>query len=211
MSHHDVKKCGSRSLSLQRMDGHSLVEILIVLAALAVLTAISVPYFFNYGQMYRSEDQALKVLDLFREAGQRALTQRMTVRVELDGNPDPPVLRMIDENGANPDTVFKTVRLDILNNVRMDAPGSGIVAPNPPNYPDVAFVSGIWTARFRSDGSVVTAADLPISATIYSWSPDPANISVPRRREETRAITLFGGSGAVRYWKYNGSTFVPNR
>jgi len=26
---------------------------------------------------------------------------------------------------------------------------------------------------------------------------------------EVRAITIVGGSGAVRYWRYNGTQFVP--
>lgn len=210
MSHRDVKKGCDRPSSLKRMSGHSLVELLIVLGALAILSAISVPYFFSHGDLYKSEDQALKVLDLFREAGQRALTQRTIVRVELDGNPTPPVLRMIDENGANPDVLIKTIPMYDLSEVRMDLP-TGFTPPNPPNYPNVAFVSGQWVARFRTDGSVVTAADLPVSATLYSWPPSPANMAVPRSNQEVRAITIFGGSGAVRYWKYNGTAFVANR
>lgn len=207
MSHRDVKTGCAVPPSHKRMEGHSLIEMMVVLIAISILSAISVPYFFNYGRLYKSEDQALKVLDLFREAGQRALNSRTTVRVELDGNPTPPVLRMIDENGG---VLLKTIPLEQLNEVRMDAPGS-ILPPNPPNYPNVAFVGGVWTARFRSNGSVVTAANLPISATLYCWPPSTANINVPRANKEIRAITIFGGSGAVRYWKYNGTTFVPNR
>lgn len=207
MSHRLVENGRSDPRSFERMSGYSIVEILVVLTIIAVMTAIALPYFFNYGRMFKSEDQAIKVMDLMREAGQRAMNQRRTVRIELDGNPAGPVLRMIDEN---PDTVFKTIPLESLSSVRMDTPG-GIARPNPPNYPDVAYTAGVWAARFRSNGSVVNAADLPISATLFSWPPSETNIAVPRRNEEIRAITIFGGSGAVRYWKYNGTTFVPER
>lgn len=210
MSHHDVKNACVKPSSLKGASGHSLIEILVVVAVLAILTAISVPWFFNYNRLYKSEDQSLKVLDLFQEAGQRALTQRRTVRIELDGNPATPVLRMLDENGVNPATLIKTIPLESMAEVRMDVP-TGFTPPNPPNYPNVVFTSGVWSARFRSDGSVVTAADVPVSATLYAWPPSTTNPTVPRNNKEVRAITIFGGSGAVRYWKYDGTAFVPNR
>ncbi len=141
-----------RSASGAGDRGFSLVEIMIVLAILAVLTAISVPYFLNYTRAYKSEDQAVKVMDLMRETAQLALNRRRTIRFELNvGNPALPFARIIDENGTDPDVVIKRIPLEPMSVIRMDAP-AGVTAPNPPNYGNIGFVSGLWSARFKSDG-----------------------------------------------------------
>ncbi len=202
--------------------GFSLVELLTVVVVLLVLSAISLPYIYNYQKLYKSEDQALRVMDLMREAGQLALTRRRTVRLELDLTEN--AVLLIDENGAGPDTRIKTVPLESTGDVRLDIAPSGVTRPTPPNYNDVAYASdnighdnggtsvtghNVWQARFRSDGSVVNAANTPISVTIYSWPPAAYGATTARNNKEIRAITMFGGSGAVRYWKYDGTTFKP--
>ncbi len=200
----------SRSPGLfgRKQGGYSMVELLVVLGIIAILTVISLPYLVNYSKMYKSEDQAIKVMDLMRETAQLALNRRRTVRFELDRNDTGrPQARIIDENNGGTPIVVKSIPLEPLNEIRMDLP-SGITAPNPPNYANIVYTSGVWSARFRSDGSVVNAANTPISTTIYSWPPASGG-STPRRMTEVRAITIFGGSGAVRYWKYTGSTFLP--
>jgi prepilin-type N-terminal cleavage/methylation domain-containing protein len=186
--------------------GYSLIELIVVVTIIVVLSAISIPYAVNFTKAYKSEDQAVKVLDLMRETAQLALNQRRTFRFELDINGTRPLARIIDET-PDPDVTVKTIPLEPLNEIRMDAP-AGVTRPNPPNYPNVAFISGLWSAKFKSDGSVVNASNSPVSATIYSYPPKD-NTTTPRRMTEVRAITLYGGSGAVRYWKHNGTAFVP--
>lgn len=203
-------------------SGFSLIELLIVLSVIVIVVAISVPYLFSYRKLYRSEDQALKVMDLMREANQLALNRRRTMRFEIDLT-DNTVL-LIDENGPAPDTLIKAIPLDSVSEVRIDAAPSGVSRPNPPNFTDATFgtdtvghlrgsttVTGhrVWAARFRSDGSVVNGTNTPLSATLYSWPPKTPGNSTPRATAEVRAITMFGSSGAVRYWKHNGTTFVP--
>lgn len=202
-------------------SGFSLIELLVVLGIIAIITGISIPYLYNYRKLYRSEDQALKVMDLMREASQLGLNRRRTIRLEIDLT-DNAVL-IIDENGANPDTLIKLIPLDSTSEVRIDAQPSGVTPPSPPDYAAAVFATdaighfsgsvnitghNVFAARFKSDGSVVNAANTPISATIFSWAPKTAGDSVPRAKQEVRAITMFGGSGAVRYWRHNGTTFV---
>ncbi|MGE3468182.1 MAG: hypothetical protein AB7J13_14790, partial [Pyrinomonadaceae bacterium] len=95
--------------------------------------------------------------------------------------------------------------------------------PNPPNYTDITFgsdafghlngtasVSGhtVWAARFQRNGSVVNPTGIPVSVNIYVWPPASPGSTTPRNKTEVRAITMFGGSGAIRYWKHNGTTFL---
>lgn len=201
--------------------GYSIIELLIAFAIIAVLTTISIQYFFAYARRYTSDDQARFAMDLMSEAGQLAMTRRRTIRLEIDSTENK--IHLIDENGSAPDTSIKSIPLAEVGDVRVNAAPSGIARPNPPNYNDAVFADDtighqkgstqvignwVWAARFKSDGTVVNVGNIPISATLYFWPPqDPGN-NIPRNIDEIRAVTIFGGSGAVRFWKYNGSAFI---
>ncbi len=203
--------------------GASVVEIVVALVIIGVLSAISLPYLTNYRKLYRSEDQTLKMIDLMREAGQLAASQRRTIRFEIDLTDN--VMLLIDQNGSASGTLIKKVPLDATKELRVDMIPTGITKPNPPNYADVTFATdtvghlegsttvtghSIWAARFQRDGSVVNAAGTPTSVNIYVWPPISTGSTTPRNKNEIRAITLFGGSGAIRYWKYQDTAFVAN-
>ncbi len=204
--------------------GFSVTELLVVLGIVAVLSAMSVPYLINFKKAYKSEDQALKMIDILQEANQLAITRRRTMRVEIDLTDN--ALVLIDENGTSPDTQIKKIPLELPKDVRVDAIPSGVTKPNPPNYADAVFAAdtighlvgattvtnhNVWFARFKSDGSVVNNSDVPISVNIYVWPPTTYGSSTARSNAEIRVITLFGGSGALRYWKYIGSAFVASQ
>lgn len=208
-----------------RMRGFSLVELLVAVVIIAILSAISIPYAFNYTKLYRSEDQALRIMDLMREAAQLALTRHRTMRFEIDL--DDKMLLIIDENGpgANDDRAIKAIPFLAPDELTMDEIPNGITKPNPPDYNDAVFASdaighlrgttnvignNVWAAKFLSNGSVVNAAGTaPVSANLYFWTPAEPGSSDARDNLEVRAITIFGGSAAVRYWKYDGEAFVP--
>lgn len=209
MTHREVAN-GRKFIPPKGMAGYTLVEIIVALALVAVMTAISFPYLFGSTRKYATEDQAIKVMDLMREAGQLALTRRRTILFEINGTvTDRPVVRLVDDAT---DEVLKTVPLEPLSRVRMDVAPVGLSAPNPPNYPVAVYAGNVWAVGFTSRGTVVNAGGLPVSATLYSWRPimepatpfNPSNLT-PARREEVRAVTIFGGSGAVRYWKFTGT------
>lgn len=204
-------------------SGFSVVELVIAIVIVTVLTAISLPYLYSNQRLYKSEDQALKILDLMGEANKQALAKRRTFRVEIDLTDNAAIL--IDENGTAADTRVRWFPLEKTFEVRADIIPDGVTRPDPPNYNDAAFADDtlghqwgpntkigntVWAARFRSDGSVVNAADIPISATLYIWPPEAAGSDLPRSKTEVRAITMFGGSGAIRYWKHNGTVFYAN-
>lgn len=208
-------------------SGFSIVELFVVLGVIVVMMVVAVPYFYNYTKLYKSEDQSLKMMDLMREAGQLAISRRRPIRFEIDLTRN--VLLLIDD-GTTPGTMIKRIPLERTAEIRVDIRPTGVTNPNPPNYTDIAFsvdatghlenganVNGnnVWACRFRSDGSVVNmappASAVPISVNIYVWPPATFGSSTPRNITEVRAITMFGGSGAVRFWKHDGTTFLPNQ
>lgn len=205
--------------------GFSLIEMIIVLVIIGVMSAISLPYLLNYQKQYKSEDQALKVIDMMRETSQLALTKRRIFRFEIDLTDNQALI--IDGRGAGAadDLQIKSLPLESANDIRVDQIPTSVNKPNPPNYNDAAFITDVtghlsggttvngnrvWQVAFRADGSVVNAAEIPVSANLYFWTPLAPGSAAPKNRQEVRAVTIFGGSGAVRYWKHNGTTFIPN-
>ena len=212
-----------RRSAINAERGASVVEIVIALVIIGIMAAISLPYIANYKKYYKSEDQALKMIDVMREASQLALSKRRTIRFEIDLTDN--AMLLIDQNGSAAGTLIKKIPLEATKDIRVDTIPSGVTKPNPPNYTDIAFATDtvghtaggqtvnshrIWAARFLRDGSVVNAAGTPISANIYIFPPATPGSTTPRNKNEVRAITMFGGSGAIRYWKYKNTGFVAN-
>lgn len=219
------KKIGCSNVWRQgEMSGFSLLELIIVMIVILILSAMSLPYITNYTRLYKSEAQSLKIMDLMREASQLALTRRRLIRFEIDRTANQILIIDGNEPGPADDREIKAIPIEPAGEIRMDQIPTGVTRPNPPNYTDVAFVNDtvghlrggtpvignlVWQIAFLSDGSVVNTANIPVSATLYVWAPITPGSSNPRNKKEVRAITMFGGSGAVRYWKHNGTTFLP--
>ena len=217
------KEIYSKTARRSQMSGFSLVELVVVMVILVILLAITIPNIYQSRKLYKAEEQALKTLDLIQEAGQLALTRRRTMRLEIDLTANQIVI--IDENAAGTaadDQQLKAVPLLSPGEIRINQMPTNVTKPNPPNYADATFAvdatghkngtatvvgNTVWAARFKSDGSVVNAAGNPISVNLYSWEPLTAGNTAARDPKQVKAITVFGGSGAVRYWKYDGTAF----
>ena len=218
------------SLVVRRNLGFSVIELLVVLSILTILSAFSIPYILNYKKAYKSEDQSLKIMDLMQETAQLALTKRRTMRLEIDLTAN--AILVIDERfpdpvtGLNePDRLIKSIPMERPLDVRVDVAPTGVARPIPPDYANAVYAAdarghlvgaatvinnNVWMARFLRDGSVVNTAGNPLNATLFVWPPLTFGNAAAKTANEVRAITIFGGSGAVRYWKYNGATFVAN-
>lgn len=203
----------SDSPASQTERGFSVLEMVIVVSIIIIMTAVAIFAFAPSKRAYRSEDAANKVVNFMRDAYHRALAQRQSMMVEIDTVNSR--IRIID-GGRFPNGDESVVREDVLINsseVKMIQPtvaGGALVPPAAPyNYTPATFTNGVWKAWFRSDGSVVDASanPAPLSATFYFW-PTNGSSNSPKNASEVRAVTLFGPSGSIRYWIYDGQAFV---
>lgn len=200
-------------------SGFSTAELLVVVMITSIMTSVSLYYLYYHEKLYKPDEQAAYIIDILQEARQRALTQKTTMRVELDLTDN--VARLINEETtaiSTDDTILRTVKLKVAKEVTISQKPSNIT-PNPVEpspVPIVEFKNNtiyppslshrVATIRFRKDGTVTDAGtnDLGGSAnitgvTIYVWQPDDV---LPEKSSIARAITIIGSSGAIRLWNY---------
>ncbi|MGI9036504.1 MAG: prepilin-type N-terminal cleavage/methylation domain-containing protein [Pyrinomonadaceae bacterium] len=209
-----------------RENGFSLVELLVVLVIIVIMTTVSLLYFTTTKQLYKPDIEGLQIVDMIQEARQRALTQRTTMRVELDL--DSKLARLIDEHGSKDPSqheLRRTVSLYDPLEVRIDTKPNNVSGTPPETAPVPAAVfkpstyvfspaHNVCTLRFTLTGAVYDAGsdglgnnDKPVSATIYVWKPQAGSAT---NSEVSRAITVVGSSGAVRMWEYalQGGSYI---
>lgn len=200
---------------------------MVVLAIIAIFVSISLFFYEGHRNLYRPDEIALQVTDLFQEARQRALTQRETMRVEIDLTRK--VANLIDENAANTaddDVVLRTVTLPDPSSVTVGTrPANiGYNPPEPQPVPNAVFTSSVYTPsfgnmvcalRFQRDGTVVNAGNNAIGtgaassgATLHIWSPKEGDTS---NSEVGRAITVIGSTGTIRMWEFDPDSEEPNK
>jgi prepilin-type N-terminal cleavage/methylation domain-containing protein len=186
--------------------GFSMIELLLVLAVTAVLTGITIFSLRSSKRSYAPDDEATQIVSYFREAHQRALSQRQTQRVTIDRNNL--VIRLMDEGLLPGGDEVEIIRGKLNGTVSMQQPTvNSVLIPMPPgpyNYNAAPFANGVIQFRFRADGSVVDAAGNSISSTFFFTPLDMNDQSI----NLVRGVTLFGPSGSTRTWKYDA---VNNR
>jgi prepilin-type N-terminal cleavage/methylation domain-containing protein len=207
--------------------GFSIIELLLVLAIITILSGFSLFYLSGHRTLYRPDEQALKIIDILQEARQRSLTQRETIRVEIDLTAN--IVRLIDENQPNTagdDSVIRSMVLLPPNEVKINSrppdittsPIESIPVPiaqfRPSIYP-LSATHNVCTFRFQRNGTVVDQGTDAIGsnasiagATLFIWSP---KLNAPSASEIARAITIIGSTGSVRYWEYDRKLTQTNK
>lgn len=202
-------------------SGFSLVELMMAITIISIMSTVALIYYTTSKKLYKADEQALQLTDLLQEARQKALTQRTTMRVQLDLSDN--AARLIDE-GANltsdsDDKLIKTISLTDTSEVKIntrpnnvtDTPTESSPVPEavfaPTNYV-LSPAHTVFTFRFTLTGAVISGTgNVPAGATVYVWKPKTGSTTVS---EVTRAITVIGSSGAVRIWNYTpqGGSYV---
>jgi prepilin-type N-terminal cleavage/methylation domain-containing protein len=218
-----MKMKSKKDFKINQSKGFSLVEVMVILVIMSIGAAITVSYLSGFRKLYKPDEESARVGDLMQEARQRSLTQRETMRVEI--NLDKGTARLIDENGdlasdGNGDdvelkqtTLFATSEVVFSkrpDDISVDPPEPIQVLPfnfYQSDYPG-SELDKVVTLRFKRNGSVTDKNDVPLSGSLYVWSPRKSD---PDKSEIARAITVLGGSGIVRFYEWNTSSANSNK
>lgn len=213
--------------------GLSLVELLVVMSLILIMTGVSLFSLRGHQKLYKPDEQALKIVDILQEARQRSLTQRRTMRVEIDSTAR--IVRLINENSATTaadDTELRRITLLPSSDARIDVAPTNVTlntdtTNNPPEtllVPTATYKQSIYTGsvdnqicvlRFKSNGNIsnggtnsIGTGDVPTGVTLYVWAPKTAGSN---QSSISRAITILGASGAIRMWEYDESLTGTNK
>lgn len=184
-------------------------------------------YLAAHQRLYKPDEQSMRIVDALQEARQRSLTQRETMRVEIDLTAG--VVRLIDENTAttaDDDVVIRESALFAGSEVKMGTrppdiqtnPQETLPVPiasfSPSVYPRSA-THNVCTLRFQRNGTVVNQGSDAIGtnasttgSTIFLWSPKTSDAT---ESDIARAITVLGATGAIRFWEYDRSIATTNK
>jgi prepilin-type N-terminal cleavage/methylation domain-containing protein len=221
-----VRNSAVRS-SPSRQGGFSLIELVVVLAIILIMASVAVFNYVGHQRLFKPDEQSSKIIDILQEARQRSLTQRETMRVEIDLTDN--VVRLIDESLATTAADDKKIRetvlvsnTDVKINVR--PPDISLDPPETLPVPTAQFKTSTYlpsaghtvcTIRFQRNGTVVNEGTSDIGAnatvtglTLYVWSPSKTNASVS---EQARAITVIGTTGSIRQWEWKRSSTLTNK
>ncbi len=213
----------------QSQQGFSIVEMVVVVGIIGILTGLATISLLA-PRKYNAEKQTLFLIDLIREAQQRALSQKKTMRVEI--NSTDRVISLINENEpadanadgvndpptANNDIIIKTMNYVDASVYIGVVPTNMTAAPTElsPVLP-ITFATSLQphslsdivaTMRFRSNGNVLNAGNdaigtgaTPTGVTIYVWTKrDTDNSANPTQANILRALTVLGSSGSAKLW-----------
>ena len=207
-----VCPCRSRAADVRRELGYSMLELIVVLTIIVVIISISIFSLIASRRAYAVDDAVGQVMNVFREAKQRALSQRQVMRVRI--NHSDRSIQLIDENtigeGVDDDEIVRDERLVAADKISYAAP-EGVHPPASPfDFTAVVYdEDGIWETRFTSEGRIVDAASSPMSSTLFVYQVTSATDPAPLASGSIAAVTIFGPSASMRYWRYDNGTFVP--
>ena len=209
-------------------SGFSVVELLTVLAIIAIMSAIVLFYVTTQKKAYQPDEQALQIADILQEARQRSLTQRRAMRVEINLTTN--MVKLYDENtnaaSAADDIQLRNFAMFNASNVRIDVRPSEIgYNPNESMpVPNCVFKSSVYTksvgqnvctVRFLANGTAVDAGNdtigtgaVPTGVTIHIWAP---NKTTPTQSDIARSLTVLGPSGVIRMWEFDHTSAATNK
>lgn len=193
-------------------SGHSLLELLIVIAMLGVLSSMALPQLIAERRLSRSVAVTREIMTQMRQARQLAMSQRQAFTFQYDNATKR--LNIIDHNsniGANllldpsyPNTANSLVVSSTPLAAEVEL-SSEITYGIPSGLPTGALADGIsMTALFNNrinvtfqpDGSVIDGTGNPVGRAMYIFNNRTA-------RGTAAAISVLGASGRVKLWRYD--------
>ena len=173
-------------------SGFTLVEMLMVIAVLGVVLAMAVGITPSLINSTKSDSALVSAINAVELARNRAVGERREFQLVFTAPNRIQVIR-IEVPGPATTTVADT----FLDNGQQYVKFTG-VGDTPDAFGNASAIDfgATPTIRFTSDGSLLDSSGDPINGSVFFG--DPA------RATSARAITIFGATGLIHAWKWDG-------
>jgi prepilin-type N-terminal cleavage/methylation domain-containing protein len=194
--------------------GFSLLELLIVITIMAIVLSIALPQLMAARRLQRLSALPRQVLSQLRLTRQQAMSQRRAVTFQYDDQRKQVMIIAHQESGVAvltnpnyPNTAGSTQQsLTPLTGQGIDAaeisygipPGLPTGTLGDGTNPSPLSVNKQVNITFQPDGSVIGANGQPIDSALFFF-----NARLPR--ETASAVSILGGAGRAKIWRYNWS------
>jgi prepilin-type N-terminal cleavage/methylation domain-containing protein len=182
--------------NLHRTGGFSLIEMMIVVAVIAVLAGVSVPVTAGMISRARAQSAGAVAETWLESARNRAVAERRNFHVTFNlVNNHVVIAREEPDDTLTPiaDYAFE----EGLEYFKFT--GSPDTPDQFGNASEVD-IEGDAPYMFTSDGSFMDANGDPVNGTIF--------LGKPNQPETGRAITIFGATGLIRTWKLGATSWT---
>lgn len=197
--------------NVRSSSGHSLIEMLMVVALLCVVSSLALPQFMAQRRLTRSVGITREILTQLRQTRQLAMSQRQAFTFLYDNVSKR--ISIIDHNSnlGGPLLIDPSYPNTAGSVVISSTPLAEAAISSEMNYgipaglPNGALRDGIamtplfnnrFTVTFQPDGSVIDGAGDPQGRAMFFFNNRAAS-------ETASAVSIMGASGRVKIWRYS--------
>jgi prepilin-type N-terminal cleavage/methylation domain-containing protein len=190
-----------RRARLSSAAGMTLIELIMVVGIIGVALSFAMGITAYAVRQARADGAHAAAGAAIELARTRSVSERRDFQLEFVGN------NRIQVKRIEPDATTTLIYDTFLENGQQFykfTDGPTAMNNTPDIFPLVSSTSAInfgsTTARFTSDGSLIDASGDVMNGTLF--------IAAPPDKQTARAITVFGSTGLIHSWKWNGSAWV---
>ena len=184
------------ALRVRRDLGFTLAEMLVVVALIAIGSAVAIPLTMQTVKRAKT-DSALTVIQTFIDAAHdRAVAERRNFQLTFVPPNKLRVSRIEVPSGL----------LTVVDEAQLEAGQEFYKFSAIPDTPDAFGATSAYTftgpqpVMFTSDGSLIDSAGDVTNGSIF--------IGKPGQPDTARAVTIFGVTGVLRGWKWRGGSWL---
>jgi prepilin-type N-terminal cleavage/methylation domain-containing protein len=176
--------------------GFSLVELIVVVAVTTTMMGLAIGVTMHAVTAAKADNSMGALMNSLEVARNQATSQRRDFQVVFTTPNKIEIFRVEVPSGST--TLVQTAYLEMGQEFFRFG--------SLPDTPDQFGQSGALafgstpTIRFTSDGSLIDSSGDVINGTIYS--------ALDQKVSTARAVTIFGATGLIRSWAWNGTAWV---
>jgi prepilin-type N-terminal cleavage/methylation domain-containing protein len=180
-------------------SGFTLIELLVVVAIIAVSLVVTIAVNPQFIRTAKADAGVIQAMEVLRSARETAISKRRNVQVVFTGTNTIETFRE-DINASN--EVSGTTK---LRTVTLEGRLEFLLVDGLPDTPDefgrtTALSFPKASRRFSTEGTFIDASGDPMNGTVF--------LAVKGEPNSARAITVFGPTGLLRAWRWDGSKWV---